>query len=49
MRLMGSAIPAIAMKRSFAAMAQTTGNGIELTLGRFTGTRPSLMAYTIPD
>src|SRR6185437_2173244 len=50
MRLIGSAVPAVAMQsRLNAAMAQSAGNGIQITPGRFAGTRASLKAYTIPD
>ena len=46
MRLMCSVAPAVAMHR---LMAQGAPSGVELTSGKFTGTRPSLKAYTIPD
>ena len=46
MRLIGSVAPAAAMHR---LMAQSAPGGVELTPGKFTGTRPSLKAYSIPD
>lgn len=50
MRLMGGALSGAALQYTFGrALAQSAGNGIEITPGRFTGTRASLKAYTIPD
>ncbi len=50
LRLIGSAVPAVSFNGGMkAALAQSAGNGIEITQGRYIGTRPSLKAYTIPD
>jgi alpha-L-fucosidase len=50
MRLMSSAAPAVAMQGGMRRLlAQGVPNGVEVTPGKFTGTRPSLKSYTIPD
>jgi alpha-L-fucosidase len=50
LRLISSVAPAMAMQGSFKRLlAQSSGNSIDLTAGRYSGTRASLKAYTIPD
>lgn len=50
LRLMGSVAPAMAIQCGLSrSMAQGSANSIELTPGKFTGSWPSLKAYTIPD
>lgn len=50
LKLFGSAVPAIALQSKLkGAMAQSEGADIDLTSGKFAGTRASLQAYTIPD
>jgi alpha-L-fucosidase len=50
MRLIGGAVPALAAQsRRGIAFAQSEEHGIQITPGRYAGTRASLKAYTIPD
>jgi len=49
LRLMSSAAPAMAMQGTFGRMLAQTASGIQLTPGSYTGTGPSLKAYTVPD
>lgn len=50
LQLMSSAVPAIALEGKInSAQAQSKDAAINVTPGRFVGTRASLRAYTIPD
>ncbi len=46
LQLLGSAVPAMALGRSFGQ--QSSREGIAVTPGRYVGTRASLKAYTVP-
>jgi alpha-L-fucosidase len=50
LQVIANAVPAIVMQNKLGMVrAQSAGNGIEVTSGRYIGTRASLKAYTIPD
>jgi len=49
LRMMGSVAPAMAMQGSLGRILAQAQNGIDLTPGKYTASRPSLKAYTIPD
>lgn len=49
LRLMGCAVPAIATQSSLSRLLAQSVDAIDLTPGKYAGTRSSLQAYTTPD